>query len=151
MQASSCVCKFLNGRKFACRTAVRAKITAFSLLKRSNRGSFSGHLCECFLTTCSFVPLRFLNLYGTVLDIKHEVENEFYKREAKDMVNIVQRLIAEGERSSFFSLEYEVNVICERVFCRETVVALPIMVVQERIVLHYLVFFLGRSETVFID
>lgn len=33
----------------------------------------------------------------TGLDIKPESENEFYKKEAKDMVNIVQRLIADGE------------------------------------------------------
>lgn len=39
----------------------------------------------------------FLNQQKIVLDIKPEQENEFYKREAKDMVNIVQRLIAEGE------------------------------------------------------
>nr|KAH0807771.1 hypothetical protein GEV33_015020 [Tenebrio molitor] len=32
----------------------------------------------------------------TDLQVKPEAENEFYKREAKDMVNIVQRLILEG-------------------------------------------------------
>lgn len=38
----------------------------------------------------------FLNVQ-TDLQVKPEAENEFYKREAKDMVNIVQRLILEGE------------------------------------------------------
>lgn len=31
-----------------------------------------------------------------VLQLKPELENEFYKKEAKDMVNIVQRLITDG-------------------------------------------------------
>lgn len=30
-----------------------------------------------------------------------DTENEFYVKEAKDMVNIVHRLIADGEYSSF--------------------------------------------------
>lgn len=39
---------------------------------------------------------RFLNeLLG--LNLKAESENEFYKREAKDMINIVQKLILEGK------------------------------------------------------
>lgn len=31
------------------------------------------------------------------LQIKAEAENEFYKKEAKDMVNIVQKLILDGK------------------------------------------------------
>ena len=42
------------------------------------------------------VSTRFLNS-SPDLEIKPEAENEFYKREAKDMVNVVQRLIGEGE------------------------------------------------------
>lgn len=33
----------------------------------------------------------------TGLQIKAEAENEFYKKEAKDMVNIVQKLILDGK------------------------------------------------------
>ncbi|XP_044265915.1 RNA-binding protein fusilli isoform X1 [Tribolium madens] len=48
------------------------------------------------------------------LQIKPEVENEFYKREAKDMVNVVQRLISEGYR--FEALE-TINLTLEPGIC----------------------------------
>lgn len=44
--------------------------------------------CSCF---CPFLN----EILG--LDLKAESENEFYKREAKDMINIVQKLILEGK------------------------------------------------------
>ncbi|XP_065168952.1 RNA-binding protein fusilli isoform X3 [Atheta coriaria] len=37
----------------------------------------------------------------TSLDLKAETENEFYMRDAKDMVNIVHKLISEGHRFEF--------------------------------------------------
>ncbi|CAH1126530.1 unnamed protein product [Ceutorhynchus assimilis] len=45
-----------------------------------------------------------------LLQIKPESENEFYKKEAKDMVNIVQRLVMEGHR---FELLETVNLVLE--------------------------------------
>ncbi|KAL1501512.1 hypothetical protein ABEB36_006819 [Hypothenemus hampei] len=42
--------------------------------------------------------------------MKPESENEFYKKEAKDMVNIVQRLVIEGHR---FELIETVNLVLE--------------------------------------
>lgn len=38
-----------------------------------------------------------LTFICTALDLKAETENEFYMRDAKDMVNIVHKLISEGE------------------------------------------------------
>ncbi|XP_063908037.1 RNA-binding protein fusilli isoform X2 [Zophobas morio] len=48
------------------------------------------------------------------LEIKPEAENEFYKREAKDMVNVVQRLIGEGYR---FEVLETVNLTLEPGIC----------------------------------
>ncbi|XP_030756360.1 RNA-binding protein fusilli isoform X2 [Sitophilus oryzae] len=45
-----------------------------------------------------------------LLQVKAETDNEFYKKEAKDMVNIVQRLIMEGHR---FELLETVNLVLE--------------------------------------
>ena len=50
---------------------------------------------ECWKPKC------LLNIWFSLtstlgLDILPEPENEFYKKEAKDMVNIVQKLIREG-------------------------------------------------------
>lgn len=45
--------------------------------------------------------LVFLN-FALGLQIKAESENEFYKREAKDMVNVVQRLILEGKNKMVY-------------------------------------------------
>ncbi|XP_076269051.1 epithelial splicing regulatory protein fusilli isoform X2 [Rhynchophorus ferrugineus] len=45
-----------------------------------------------------------------LLQIKPECDNEFYKKEAKDMVNIIQRLIVEGHR---FELLERVNLVLE--------------------------------------
>ncbi|XP_060536647.1 RNA-binding protein fusilli [Cylas formicarius] len=49
-----------------------------------------------------------------LLQIKPENDNEFYKKEAKDMVNILQRLIMEGHR--FDSLE-TINLVLEPGIC----------------------------------
>lgn len=46
---------------------------------------------------------RLFSLTLTDLQIKPEAENEFYKKEAKDMVNIVQRLISEGKFQKIYS------------------------------------------------
>ncbi|XP_049817658.1 RNA-binding protein fusilli isoform X2 [Aethina tumida] len=48
------------------------------------------------------------------LELKPEVENEFYKKEAKDMVNIVQRLIMDGHR---FDIPETVNLTLEPGIC----------------------------------
>ncbi|XP_050293632.1 RNA-binding protein fusilli [Anthonomus grandis grandis] len=45
-----------------------------------------------------------------LLELKPECENEFYKKEAKDMVNIVRKLIMEGHR---FELLETVNLVLE--------------------------------------
>ncbi|XP_018320857.1 RNA-binding protein fusilli isoform X2 [Agrilus planipennis] len=49
-----------------------------------------------------------------LLELKPETENEFYKREAKDMVNIVQKLIEEGHR---FEAVETVNLVLEPGIC----------------------------------
>jgi epithelial splicing regulatory protein 1/2 len=59
------------------------------------------------------VSTLFLNVQ-TDLQVKPEAENEFYKREAKDMVNIVQRLILEGYR---FEVLETVNLTLEPGIC----------------------------------
>ncbi|XP_044746833.1 RNA-binding protein fusilli [Coccinella septempunctata] len=48
------------------------------------------------------------------LQIKPEAENEFYKKEAKDMVNIVQRLILDGHR---FDVPESINLVLEPGIC----------------------------------
>lgn len=48
------------------------------------------------------------------LELKPEAENEFYKREAKDMVNIVQHLLANGHR---FDVPETINLVLEPGIC----------------------------------
>lgn len=53
-------------------------------------------LLNVFSTKIQFFSGFFLNS-NTGLDLKPESENEFYKKEAKDMVNIIQRLLRDGK------------------------------------------------------
>lgn len=64
-----------------------------------------GHLenalftCSTCLLSISYdmkTDINFLD-FRIDLQIKAEAENEFYKKEAKDMVNIVQKLILDGK------------------------------------------------------
>ncbi|KAK5647185.1 hypothetical protein RI129_002077 [Pyrocoelia pectoralis] len=50
----------------------------------------------------------------TYLDLKPESENEFYKKEAKDMINIVQRLLRDGHR---FEIPETISLILEPGIC----------------------------------
>lgn len=46
--------------------------------------------------------------------MKPESDNEFYKKEAKDMVNVIQRLLMEGKRAK--KLMPVKQMCCELIF-----------------------------------
>ena len=76
-----------------------------STADRANDISYRGHF-KLFIKGLFYVELSqkywcFLDSPISVLDIPHSGDSDFHAKEVKDMINIVQRLIADGKRTLF--------------------------------------------------